>query len=88
MQDWGGGAQKGVDEGRQLLPGEQGGAVLEEEDQGEGGGAVQGEEKGSGRGSGLLLLRRGGLRLVQVRWHIVWKVGMQGLWHWVEGWID
>ena len=63
--------------------------MLEEEDQGEGGGAVQGEEKGSGRGcSRLLLVRRGGLRLVQVRWHIVRKVGVQGLGHWVEGWID
>lgn len=62
--------------------------MLEEEDQGEGGGAVQGEEKGSGRGCRLLLVRRGGLRLVQVRWHIVRKVGVQGLGHWVEGWID
>ena len=44
MQDWGGGAQEGVNKGRQLLPGEQRGAVLEEEDQGQGGGAVQGEE--------------------------------------------
>lgn len=89
VQDWGGGAQKGVDEGRQLLPGEQGGAVLEEEDQGEGGSAVQGEEKGSGRGSRLLLVRRGGLRLVQVRRHIVRQVGVQGgLGHRVEGWID
>lgn len=87
LQDWGGGAQEGVDEGRQLLPGEQGGAVLEEEHQGEGGGAVQGEEKGSWRGSRLLLVRRRGLRLVQVRWHIVRQV--QGrLGHRVEGWID
>ena len=63
--------------------------MLEEEDQGEGGSAVQGEEKGSGRGSRLLLVRRGGLRLIQVRRHIVRQVGVQGrLGHRVEGWID
>ena len=50
---------------------------------------MQGEEKGSGRGSRLLLVRRGGLRLVQVRRHIVRQVGVQGgLGHRVEGWID
>ena len=89
VQDGGGWAQEGVDEGRKLLPSEQGGAVLEEEDQGEGGSAVQGEEKRARRWSRLLLVRRGGLRLVQVRWHIVRQVGVEsGLGHWVEGWID
>ena len=63
--------------------------MLEEEDQGEGGGAVQGEEKRARGGSRLLLVRRGGLRLVQVRWHIVRQVGVQGgLGHRVEGCID
>ena len=63
--------------------------MLEEEDQGEGGSAVQGEKEGARRGSRLLLVRRGGLRLVQVRWHIVRQVGVQGgLGHRVEGWID
>ena len=34
--------------------------MLEEEDQGEGGSAVQGEKEGARRGSRLLLVRRGG----------------------------
>ena len=64
--------------------------MLEEEDQGEGGSAVQGEEERAWRGNCLLLLlRRGGLGLVQVRWHIVRQVGVQGrLGNRVEGWID
>ena len=91
MQDWRGWAQEGVDEGRQLLPGEQGGAVLKEEHQGQGGRSVQREEERPwGRDRLLSWLRRRGLGLVQVRWHVVWQVGVE-CWlgcHWVQGWID